>query len=162
MIEFMLSRLTMSICAILVLLTLAPVICTLPGPMEDSVLRSSLDQLASRFKEVANAPGKARLELSMSDYLEREGMHIILRPEGLWLVDNEVQEVQPLPEGFLIFVCCDGVDVRTEQAQLNWATTLTLSKSIASDDVFLEAHIENLEATSETASANLSMSFSLL
>jgi hypothetical protein len=162
MIEFMLSRLTMSICAILVLLTLAPAIWTLPWPMADLVSRSSLDQLASRFQEVANAPGQARLELSMSDYLEREGMHLILRPGGLWLIDNEVQEVQPLPEGFLIFIRCDGAEVRTEHAQLNWATTLTLSKSIASDDVILEAHIENLEATSETASANLSMSFSLL
>ncbi|MDD1756123.1 MAG: hypothetical protein LUQ39_04735 [Methanomassiliicoccales archaeon] len=78
------------------------------------------------------------------------------------MVDSEVLEVRPLPEGFLIFVRYNGAEIRADQAELNWASTLTLSKSIASDDVILEAHIENLEATSETASANLSMSFSLL
>jgi hypothetical protein len=130
--------------------------------MVDPASQTSLDQLASRFQEVANAPGEARLELSMSDYLGQEGEHLILRPGGLWLVDSEVLEVRPLPEGFLIFVRYNGAEIRADQAELNWASTLTLSKSIASDDVFLEAHIENLEATSETASANLSMSFSLL
>jgi len=162
MLEFMLSRLTMSVCAIIVLLTLAPVVCSIPWSTEGTPSRTALEELALRFQEVAIAPGDARLMIALSDYLDEEGEYLVLRQGSLWLMSGAVQEARPLPEGFQIYVPSYSGEIKVEQARLEWASTLTLSKSVIRDMPILEAHIENLEATSETFSAKPFTSSSLL
>ena len=162
MLEFMLSRLTMSICAIIVLLTLAPWAYSLPQAGEVVNSLDSLEELASRFDEVATAPGEAKLELAVRDYLQQEGDRFILRQNSLWFVNKEIQNARPIPEGFRIYVSSGIAEVEVEEAQLEWASMLSLSKHLARNQVIMEVHIENLEATSETFSPNLSTSSMLL
>jgi hypothetical protein len=162
MIEFVLSRLSMSLCALVVIVTIAPVICSLPWSTEAPNSHDSLEHLVSRFQEVENAPGEVSLRAMLDDYPLREGEHFILRQGSLCLVGPDLQEARSIPEGFEIYVGRYGAEVRVEQVQLDHSSMMTLSKENTEQGTSLKAYIENLEATSETLSLNLSTSSMLL
>ena len=160
MFELMLSRLVMSICALLVLLTLAPICVQLPSGIAGQSI-DSLDELESRFEEVAAAPGEAKLAIEMGDYLE-EGDLLFLYPSAISLVRNDGQSSHPLPGEFRITVAHDDDEQLLDKAVLDQYSDLYLSKHRSADGMTLEAHIENLAATSATVSPNTSTSARVL
>jgi hypothetical protein len=162
MIEFMLSRLTMSLCAVIIILTLAPLMYSLPLDENDEGSCSSLEVLVSRFDELSSTPGESKLELTIRDYLMDEDDNFILRKQSLMLICEEGCSVRPFQEGIRIFLASDTSEVEVEEAKLGWASIMVLSKIPTQYGAILEAHIENLEATSDTLAANMSTSSKLL
>ena len=92
-------------------------------------------------------------------------------------LDNACQTLRPtsvieaMARYYLEYPACGGrsvhrlatqVSIEVEEAQLEWASMLSLSKHLARNKVIMEVHIENLEATSDTFSPNLSTSSMLL
>jgi hypothetical protein len=160
MLELMLSRLVMSICAMLVLLALAPLCVQLPSGIAGQP-DATLDELESRFEEVAAAPGEATLAIEMGDYLE-EGDLLLLYPSALSLVGNDGQSIRPLPGEFRITMAHGDEEHVLDKAVLDQHSSLYLSKHRSADGMTLEAHIENLAATSATFSPNTSTSARVL
>jgi hypothetical protein len=162
MMEFILSRLTMSICALILMLTLAPVLCGLPWSAEPSTSSDTLDRLASVFREVENAPGEALVKLELSDYPIQEEERLLLRKGSIWLIGQGHEEARSVPQGYQILLRQGSGETVVEQAWLDGNALLTLSKTISGEGESLEAHIENFEATSDTRSANPSTSSMVL
>jgi hypothetical protein len=160
MLEFMLSRLVMSICALLVLLALAP-ICVHPPSGTADPPHALLNDLESRFEEVAAAPGEANLVILMADYLE-EGDLLLLYPSAISLVENNGQTSCPLPAEFKITTDNGDEEHQLDKAILDQRSYLRLSKLRSEDGMALEAHIENLVATSATLSPKTSTSARVL
>jgi hypothetical protein len=160
MLEFMLSRLVMSICALLVLLVLAPVCVQLPSGITGQP-DASLEELESRFEEVAAAPGEATLVVEMGDYLG-EGDLLFLYPSAISLVGNDGQSSCSLPGEFQITTEHGDEKHQLDKAVLDQRSCLHLSKHRSEDGMALEAHIENLAATSATLSPNTSTSSRVL
>lgn len=160
MLEFMLSRLVMSICALLVLLALAPICVQPPSGISDRPY-ASLNDLGSRFEEVASAPGEATLAIEMGDYLE-EGDLLFLYPSAISLVVHDGQSICPLPVEFQITVDHGDEKHLLDKAVLDQRSRICLSKHRSEDGMALEAHIENLVATSATFSPNTSTSARVL
>jgi hypothetical protein len=158
MLEFLFSRLTMSLCAIMVLFALAPLACSSFISDHGNSPEDALKQLASRFDEVAYSSGEVRLELHVSDYL-REGIdYFLLRGQSLWLEGEETCLDCHLPYPFRIYLDSGGSEVELEEARLSRGSTLTLWRNLAGVGAVLEAHIENFDAISDTLSPNISAS----
>ena len=160
MLEFMLSRLVMSICALMVLFAIAPVCVQLPSEVAGRS-DASLDELGSRFEEVAAAPGDATLAIEMSDYLE-EGDLLFLYPSAISWVGNDGQSSRPLPGEFRITMAHGDEERLLEKAVLGRHSVLYLSTQRSAYGITLEAHIENLAATSATFPPNTSTSARVL
>ena len=160
MLEFMLSRLVMSICAMLVLLALAPACLQPPSEIVDRP-EASIDELESRFDEVVAAPGEATLVIEMGDYLE-EGDLLFIYPMAISLVGNDGQSSRPLPEEYRITMVHGDEEQLLDSAVLDQHSSLHLYKHRSADGMTLEAHIENLAVTSATFSPNTSTSARVL
>jgi hypothetical protein len=160
MLEFMFSRLVMSICALLVLLALAP-LCVHPPSETANPPDALLYELESRFEEVVAAPGEATLVVEMGDYLE-EGELLFLYPSAISLVGDEGQSSFSLPGEFQIITERGDKEHQLDKAVLDQRSCLHLSKHRSEDGMVLEAHIENLAATSATLSPNTSTSARVL
>jgi hypothetical protein len=162
MLEFMLSRLTMSLCAVIILLTLAPMVYSLPQGEDGLNSFDSLEELGSRFDEMATSPGEVKLELSIKDYLQSESDYFILCQQSLWFVNVDGRSVRSIPDGLRIFMVSGSSNMEVGEARLGWSSIVVLSKRSNLFGVNMEVYIENLDATSNTLAANISTSSRLL
>lgn len=162
MMEFMLSRLTLSLCAAIVLITLAPLMCSFYLGENDQSSCDSLEALVSRFDELSSSHGEVKLELAIQDYLNDEGDNFILHKRTLTLISSEGSTARPIQESIRIYVSTGSLEVEVEEAKLGWTSKMTLIKGPSQSGAIVEAHIENLEATSVTLAANMSTSSKVL
>jgi hypothetical protein len=162
MLEFMLSRLTMSLCAVIILLTLAPIVYSLSQGEEGLNSYDSLEELGLRFDELATSPGEVKLELFIKDYLQLESDYFILRQSSLWFVSVDGRSARSIPDGLRIFMVSGSSNIEVGEARLGWSSIVTLSKRSNQFGVNIEVYIENLDATSITLEANISTSSRLL
>ena len=162
MLEFLLSRLTMTLCGVIVLLALAPMASSLPLGEDSDIAFDSLRELASRFDEVASCPGEIKLELKVCEYLHDGGDHFTLFKQSLWLESKRGYLAISLATAFRIYLDSARSSIEIEKGELSWGSVITLCKHPVGDGALFEAHIENLEATSDTLSPNRSTSSMVL
>ncbi len=161
MLEFLLSRSVMSLCAVIVLLTVAPLAVTI-HQYGGNVPGNSLEELASRFEDIAILPGEARIRIEVRDYLGSESNHFVLYQRSIWLVGPQGRFAHSIPFDCRLFLTSLLYQKEVTEADLDWNSVMTLNKWSDRNGTRIEAHIENFEATSLTFMANLSTSSKVL
>lgn len=148
----------MSVCAVVALMALGPVIL---GPFQSDRAQSlsqGLDELAGCFEDVACCPGEARLLVDVSRFASNDGERFLLREGSLWAISDGQQLARSIPPGFRLLICNEEDRIEVVELVLMPSHTLVLEGHLVQGGRVLEAHIENFDATSETLSAKLSAS----
>jgi len=162
LLEFVLSRVTLSICATMLILCLAPWFVGSMEGADDDLEKSSFQELALIFTGATTSPHRLHLEVRISDYLSAEGSFIHLEKGSIWLVRGTERMAQEVPSQFMLFMLKSGIVQEVQSADLTGMSKLTIVREEIDGRPQAFVYIENLDATSCTASAKRSTSSSLL
>ncbi len=156
--DFVLSKLPMAICGIILVGSFSAVFTDLNDASEMRVIDDRLEGLVEAYLAVSRMQCSSEQRIDLAQVLPSPEYHLRIVRGSIWIESEDLMLAKSTPSDFVLIEYVAGVPRATVELQCFYGETLVLASEPQNPGMELRVYVEKVSTSVRTAATNLSQS----